>query len=89
MTTLALTDAQIDEAAHELQRVIGLCGGSPTECAYDYLRGILAKLPAPDGRLVALREECAVMASGYVYGHAGAQAIRTINVDALLRRRSA
>lgn len=41
----SLSDAEIDEAAHEVQRVIVECGGEPTEFAYDYLRAILAKLP--------------------------------------------
>jgi hypothetical protein len=41
----SLPDAAIDEAAHELQRVIAECGGEPTESAYDYLRAILSKLP--------------------------------------------
>jgi hypothetical protein len=40
-----LSDRDIDEAAHELQRVIYECGGEPSERAYDYLRGILSKLP--------------------------------------------
>ena len=42
-----LRDEQIDEAAHELQAVIAKCGGESTECAYDHLRDILAKLPVP------------------------------------------
>lgn len=51
------TDAGIDEAAHELQRVIVECGGDSTECAYDYLRGILAKLPATRAPSVPTTEQ--------------------------------
>lgn len=46
---MGLTDSQIDEAAHELQRVIEQCGGEPSEFPYDYLRGILEKLPSSAG----------------------------------------
>lgn len=42
--------------------------------------------PNSTALLAALRDECAKMAEGYVYGAAAARAIRTINVDAVVRK---